>query len=200
MKEKRPALIVFCKNPIEGKAKTRLAKTLGTSKALAIYKRLIQKTAEVVKSLDEVDVFVFYSHFIPETDAFHTASPQRELQKGKDLGERMGNAFQRVFKTHAPAVIIGTDLWELSPLNLETAFSKLHEKEAVIGPAKDGGYYLLGLQKFHAPLFQNKTWSSEHVFTETLNDLKTKEVFLLEVKNDIDTEEDIQPYPDLHVF
>ena len=79
-------------------------------------------------------------------------------------------------------------------------FSLINEYDAVIGPAKDGGYYLLGLKAANPKLFKNKEWGTETVRRDTLNDLKNSTVFTLDELNDIDTFEDMKPYNQLKPY
>ena len=114
-------------------------------------------------------------------------------QQGKDLGIRMSNAFAEAFQEgYQKVIIIGSDLYDLHSETIEEAFQNLDTHEVVIGPAKDGGYYLLGMKSFIPEIFQQKKWSTATVLQDTLADLKSKKVTLLATKNDIDTFEDIK--------
>ena len=189
-------LLVFCKNPQKGKVKTRLAKSIGDDKALIIYEKLLDKTAAVLNKL-HCDIAVYYSENIPEQDKFKFLKTTRKKQVGDDLGTRMANAFIEGLKTHQKVVIIGTDLWTLESKDIEKAFAALNQNTAVLGPAQDGGYYLLGLRHFIPRLFANKAWGTGEVLENTKNDLQGEKVYLLDEKNDIDTYEDLQQHPDL---
>ena len=104
----------------------------------------------------------------------------------------MANAFEWAFNQGYQKVIgIGTDLWDLNQGIIEGALSALDSTNVVLGPAKDGGYYLIGMRKFYPELFQNKKWGGKDVFEDTLNDLKSKRVALLKEKSDIDTYKDL---------
>ncbi|GMQ27602.1 TIGR04282 family arsenosugar biosynthesis glycosyltransferase [Algoriphagus confluentis] len=187
----KTALIIFQKNPELGKVKTRLAAGIGDLKALEIYRNLIQITCEEAQETG-FEVFVFYSSFIPDQVAFPRF--QALLQKGKDLGERMENAFHEVFAMgYSKAIIIGTDCPELSTEILLEAESKLETNEVVIGPAEDGGYYLLGLKSLHPELFRSIAWSTGSVLKETLGRARAfrlKSELLVQL-SDLDTEEDL---------
>ena len=89
-------------------------------------------------------------------------------------------------------IIIGSDMYDLSKTDLENAFSCLERNDFVLGPAEDGGYYLLGMKKNKPEIFQNKKWGTKTVFSDTINDLKNEKVYLLPIKNDIDIYEDIE--------
>ncbi len=193
---KKPLLLVFCKNPSLGKVKTRLAKTIGDEKALQIYNALLAKTAAVLKELS-MDIFLYYSDQIEEKDLFSGLVTQKKRQKGKDLGERMANAFQDNFSTHDAIVVIGTDLWTLEKNDIFAAFKALETQTAVIGPSSDGGYYLLGLKKYVPQVFQDKAWGTSSVLPHTINDLNAYGYHLIQEKNDVDTFSDLTQNPTL---
>jgi rSAM/selenodomain-associated transferase 1 len=130
----------------------------------------------------------------PDEDLWSDVYYTRQPQKGPDLGERMAHAFAWAFvHGYEEVIIIGSDCAELKYELLNEAFEKLKQYDAVIGPAKDGGYYLLGLKEVFAPVFINKQWSTDTVFAETLQDLEEagKSVYQLPVLSDIDTMADI---------
>jgi len=194
------ALVIFTRNPELGKCKTRLAKVIGDKSALEIYKYLLQHTANVSKEVD-ADRFVFYSESIQDNDIWDDSFFNKKLQYGNDLGERMQNAFQQLFDSnYKNVIIIGSDLLDLNSAIINKAFSLINEYDAVIGPAKDGGYYLLGLKAANPKLFKNKEWGTETVRRDTLNDLKNSTVFTLDELNDIDTFEDMKPYNQLKPY
>lgn len=184
-------LIIFTRNPELGKVKTRLAKSVGDEKALEIYKFLLQRTKEITLQID-CDKTVFYSQEIAQNDIWSDEF-SKELQTGDDLGEKMQNAFKSAFaKGYEKAVVIGSDLYDLEPHHISEAFEKLNSSNAVIGPAQDGGYYLLGLKEVYPSIFQNKEWGTSTVRKDTLNDLEKVSVHLLEELNDVDVIDDIQ--------
>ncbi|MDG1661351.1 MAG: TIGR04282 family arsenosugar biosynthesis glycosyltransferase, partial [Winogradskyella sp.] len=165
-----------------------------------IYKYLLQHTANVSKEVD-ADRFVFYSESIQDNDIWDDSFFNKKLQYGNDLGERMQNAFQQLFDSnYKNVIIIGSDLLDLNSVIINKAFSLLNVYDAVIGPAKDGGYYLLGLKAANPKLFKNKVWGTETVRRDTLNDLKNSTVFTLDELNDIDTFEDMKPYNQLKPY
>src|SRR5690606_23212491 len=141
----KKALIIFVKNPELGKCKTRLAATMGDKAALEVYKHLVQHTAHVSKEIN-VDRFVFYSENIQKDDIWHTDFFRKKRQAEGDLGLKMEHAFLDIFEMgYEKAILIGSDLLDLKPQHIALAFESLNENEMVIGPAEDGGYYLLGL-------------------------------------------------------
>ena len=186
------ALIIFTKNPELGKVKTRLAKTVGDQNALEIYKLLLQHTMEITKNL-KVDKYVFYSENIHKKDIWNPDIFRKKLQSGNDLGERMSNAFSEVFSMgYEMAIIIGSDMFDMKTQDLEIAFETLQNHSFVIGPAVDGGYYLLGMKEPNPNIFRDKKWSSDTVLKETLDDLIQQDYILLKERNDIDHYEDLK--------
>jgi len=185
-------LLIFTRNPELGKVKTRLAKDVGDETALEIYKFLIEHTVSVTKDLS-VEKEVHYSVKIRENDLWDNAIFSKKLQQGEDLGERMQYAFEQGFKAgYQNIIIIGSDLYDLNKEDIEEAFVDLQEYDAVVGPAEDGGYYLLGMNFLTSQVFKNKNWGTDSVLQDTLKDLKNKNVKLLEPRNDVDYLEDIQ--------
>ena len=192
MSESKNALIIFTRNPELGKVKTRLAATIGDFAALEIYKFLIAHTVKITSSV-KADKYVFYSENIQEKDAWNTNDYRKELQNGRDLGERMKNAFEHLIKKgYQKVVIVGSDIFELNSQDIEDSITALNDSKYVIGPAKDGGYYLLGMTQLNKNIFENKDWGTATVFNDTINNLEEKDVTLLSKKNDIDIYDDIK--------
>ena len=189
----KKALIIFTRNPELGKCKTRLAKTIGDPAALEIYRYMLQHTANVAKEI-AADRFVFYSESIQKNDIWDSNIFRKKLQQGNDLGTKMENAFLDLFQmAYEKIVIIGSDLLDLESHHVNLAFETLHSNEVVIGPATDGGYYLLGLSKMNNFIFNNKPWSQSNLLEETLTELRNHKITFttLETLNDIDTFEDL---------
>nr|WP_299031408.1 TIGR04282 family arsenosugar biosynthesis glycosyltransferase [uncultured Tenacibaculum sp.] len=193
-------LLIFTRNPELGKVKTRLAKTIGNEAALDIYKFLLEHTKQVTQNLS-CDKAVYYSVKVRENDIWNATTYQKHLQDGNDLGIRMHNAFQQAFSTgYEKVIIIGSDLPDLTSEHINKAFEKLNANDVVMGPAEDGGYYLLGMKKLHANIFQNKDWGTSTVRKDTLNDLQNESVHLLETLNDVDVFDDIKNNPVFNQF
>jgi rSAM/selenodomain-associated transferase 1 len=186
-------LIIFYRNPKKGKVKTRLAATVGNEKALAIFRTLSMHTKNITENLP-CDKIVFYTDSIDLMDMWPNATYLKSLQQGNDLGERMNNAFAAGFESQYNSIcIIGTDCHELTQDILKQAFDALESSDAVIGPARDGGYYLLGMNKPYTQVFQNKDWSTETVFKETIRDFDSLglKYAKLQMLRDIDIEDDL---------
>lgn len=191
---KERLLIIFVKNPVLGKVKTRLAKTVGAEKALFIYKALLTHTKEISLSVEAAKA-VFYSDLIDEQDLWCASIFEKYKQEGNDLGERMYHAFELGFsKGYQHIVIIGSDCLDLSSNLIDEAFENLANHDFVIGPAKDGGYYLLGMKKLCKDVFEHKNWSTSTVLQETMKDLEALNAtcYYLPVLSDIDEENDLR--------
>ena len=190
-------LIIFVKNFIPGMVKTRLAEKIGMFLALDVYQELVAYTSDVVKAVD-ADKMVFYSEYVEVEDMFVEDHLEYNVQTGNSLGERMQNAFQHAFdKGYSRVTIIGSDCHELTPKHLDEAFDQLEINDVVVGPAKDGGYYLLGLNGPCPALFEGKEYSHEKVFEELMTEINSLELehHTLETLNDIDTLEDMKDTP-----
>ena len=193
-------LLVFTRNPELGKVKTRLAKTVGNATALKIYTFLLKRTRDIAIKVS-ADKAVYYSVKVRENDIWDASIFQKHQQVGEDLGIRMLHAFKNGFKAgYEKVMIIGSDLYDLTAETIENAFIALENNEVVIGPAEDGGYYLLGMNSLEEKVFKNKDWGTETVRKDTLEDLKDKKVFLLGELNDVDVFEDIEHHPAFQIF
>lgn len=192
-KDAKNHLIIFCKNPILGQCKTRLAASIGPEKALKVYEFLLNHTAKITSELSAKRI-VYYSQQIVQNDFFDPNHFEKALQRGDDLGARMAHALEQSFAQGAEkAMVIGSDLFDISAELIQQAFQALNTHQTVMGPAKDGGYYLIGMTQFNAEVFRNKNWGTPSVFSDTLSNLKPDLPFLLPEKNDIDTIEDLHP-------
>jgi hypothetical protein len=191
---KKEVVLIFQKNAILGKVKTRLAAGVGEEQAFNIYIQLLAKTYLVLRDIS-VSITTYFSEFIPEKPTYPAGN--RMVQVGQDLGERMKNAFAENFELGIEKVVlIGTDCPSLEGKHIIQAFEALDQSDLVLGPAKDGGYYLIGMKRRADFLFEGITWSSELVLSQTLalaaeQGLQTS---LLPVLEDIDTLEDWERY------
>ncbi|WP_246848991.1 TIGR04282 family arsenosugar biosynthesis glycosyltransferase [Aquimarina sp. U1-2] len=194
---KKNLLLIFTRNPELGKCKTRLAATIGDQAALNIYSFLLEHTRSLTQKLD-VSKQVHYSVKIRENDLWDPQIYDKRLQIGQDLGDRMNHAFAEGFASgYEHIVIIGSDMYDLSTEDIEASFLALQSHDYVIGPATDGGYYLLGMKSLTSQVFKNKKWGTASVLKDTVNDLQNNTIHLLEERNDIDIYEDIK---DIDVF
>ncbi|WP_370089914.1 TIGR04282 family arsenosugar biosynthesis glycosyltransferase [Ekhidna sp.] len=186
-------LMIFVKNLIPGMVKTRLAEDIGIDKALDVYQELVHHTHKITKKI-EVDKTVYYSEYVEIEDIWDNGDYKLTSQKGFTLGEKMSNAFDEAFDSYNKVVIIGSDCYDLSSKHIKLAYEMLEENDVVVGPAKDGGYYLLGMKEFLPQLFKDKEYSTDTVLQELLQEAEELElsVYKLPELNDIDTLEDLK--------
>jgi uncharacterized protein len=185
------ALIVFAKNPVPGKVKTRIANSLGPEQAYQIYQQLldtIRTTCLEVKAAR----YVFYSDYVDTADEWPSPPFNKGVQSGPDIGARMNHALGDVLRRHSRAVLVGSDVPDIKAHHLSKAFHLLEKVPVVIGPAADGGYYLIGLTQPRPELFQHINWSTSTVLDETLHRCSELSIpyRLLETLHDIDTADD----------
>ena len=187
---KKNLLIIFVKNSILGKVKTRLAKTIGDLGAFKVYSELVDIT-ENASTKVAADKHVYFSDVIIPSK---WKSDKKFVQEGKDLGARMQNAFQDGFdEGYKNIILIGSDLPKISKEIIDASFKKLQNNDIVFGPAEDGGYYLIGMSKMNTSVFGNKPWSKSELLEVTLSQLERQQqsVGLIEKLNDIDTFDDL---------
>lgn len=195
MPANRPVLIIFIKNPEKGKVKTRLAASVGEDRALAIYKSLLDHTRKCALAVP-ADRLLFYSQTIAEQDNWSSANFQKRLQHSGDLGDRITAAFQQGFSVGNKVMIIGSDCPQLSGDLIAEAFQALDKHDFVIGPALDGGYYLLGMNHFTPEVFADIVWSTDQVAAQTRIKMQAAggTIFELPALSDVDYAEDWQKY------
>ncbi len=167
----RRRLIIYAKRPLAGYAKTRLAADLGAEAAAGVYARLLYTYlldvaradldgTEITLSVAASDDVAFFAEAFP---AFHVRS-----QVDGDLGTRMHTSFQRAFDAGAGrTVLTGSDVLGLDAARVRRAFAALEDSVAVVGPAADGGYYLIGMRAPGADLFSDVAWSTGDVLAQT---------------------------------
>jgi hypothetical protein len=185
------AIIIFIKNPVLGKVKTRLAASVGVEKALRIYEAMLEN-ARLASLQIPATRYVYYSDFIPTADAWETTDFIKKIQQGGDLGERMSNAISGTLTLHEKAVLFGGDIPGLNAGIVNAALLALEEHDFVIGPALDGGYYLIGMKKSQPAVFQGIAWSSPQVFEQTMQAIQRlgASCYCLPPLSDIDYAED----------
>lgn len=189
------ALLVFARHPERGKVKTRLAEGIGEAAALGAYESMLRSTLDLVRGQPRpATVWV-----APATrlEAFRSRWAQGlpcAAQPEGDLGGRLRHAFEAAWSGGASRVVaIGSDCPALARNHLEQAFEALSRTSAVLGPARDGGYYLIGLSKRVPGVFEEIPWSTPEALAKTLERLRTAGVRpeLLETLNDVDVVEDL---------
>ena len=196
MKESR-ALIIFAKAPVPGEVKTRLQTHLFPEECATLYESFVIDAVRLAKKINKADTFLYCSPGI-EHPFFQKVSQDFDIrlaaQVGKDLGERMDNAINDVLKAeYEKVVIIGSDSPDLPYEYIEDGFERLGSFDMVVGPCKDGGYYLIGGRR-ELPVFGGIQWGSNRVFEMTMKKAVESGITfsILQEWHDIDTWEDLQ--------
>ncbi len=190
-------LIVMAKAPMLGAVKTRLVAGLGADGALAAYRELLTDLFGNLKELDPVCLCVTPDESGPEFAPWHELHWSLWGQGEGDLGERLGRVFIRAFQEGARrVVVIGADCPYVSAEHIREAWRRLGEVDLVLGPACDGGYWLIGLSRWVPELFEGMPWSTPRLCEETLAAARRagRAFALLETLLDVDTEEDWRGY------
>lgn len=190
MKRHSKALVLFAKQIIPGEVKTRLGREIGMQQAADLYRGLFQLSLQHCSSPDWQNII--YWNKEGDRPNFTMGYPSFQQAEG-NLGIKMQEAFRTVLESFEKVVMIGTDCPGLRAHHIEKAFQQLDEHDLVLGPAEDGGYYLIGLAKLHSTLFQLDSWSHAEVFRQTM-EIATEQnlsVALLEKLYDIDRPEDL---------
>lgn len=183
-------LIVFVKNIVLGKVKTRLAKSIGDVGAFNVYKQLFNITqTETLKT--NIERHIYFSDVV-----INSAWPndKKFVQSGNNIGERMENAFNKGFELgYKKVILIGSDLPDISSKLIQTGIELLNSADCVFGPATDGGYYLIGLNEPNPHIFRDKPWSKPNLMSETETEIyaQDKSIKYLKKLNDIDTIDDL---------
>ncbi len=194
----RRRLILFARLPVAGKVKTRLVPALGAEGAVALHRRLVLRTLRTARAFCEGQGVELELRFAGGTEAdwrhwLGEGGSFREQCDG-DLGQRMVNAFDESFRESSKAtVVIGSDCPMLTTAVLVQAFDELENKSVVFGPARDGGYYLIGLTAPMPGLFRDIAWGTESVLAQSLAVLASErcQPALLEPLDDLDRPEDL---------
>jgi rSAM/selenodomain-associated transferase 1 len=176
----RERLIVFAKGGRPGAVKTRLVPALGAASAAALHERLVEHTMTTARKAAPGELELCAS---PIEDAFLGDCAKRHgatlvAQNGADLGERMHSAFERALELDrcSAAVLIGSDCPALTPELVRLAFAALVDHDAVIAPAEDGGYVLIGLSRLDACVFGGIEWSTDRVMARTRERLAMRQL------------------------
>lgn len=191
-------LIVFARFPEPGKTKTRLVSALGAENAARLQESLTRRTLASAHSLG----IARHSHLevrFAGGDAermihLYGSEAQYVPQQGDDLGERLEEAVTTAFaKGTERLIVIGTDCPDLNAEKLNEAFVALDETDVVLGPAEDGGYYLIGMKRCHPALFRDIAWSSERVLEQTVAKARSLncKVRMLPKLTDVDHPDDL---------
>jgi len=206
-------LIIFTRYPVPGKTKTRMIPALGEQGAADLHSRMTEYTLLNLLILccdQSLEIAIYYSGgdralmqtwLDPVISSFWVNHPHLTInpisyhaQVGEDLGERMQRAFADSFNHKIEKmIIIGTDCPDLNQNIIEEAFLALNSQDVVLGPASDGGYYLIGLSQFFPMLFNNIDWGSDRVLAQTRSIIEQEKlsVYDLPVLTDVDRPDDL---------
>ncbi len=200
MNSLRQCLILMLKYPVPGRVKTRLARHIGKANAALLYRSLASRILATCSELDHPLLLSCHpDQKIQEYRSWLGDSYCYISQQGKNLGERMQSSMEQAFELgFTGATLLGTDIPDLSKYILEQAMTGLDRHKAVLGPALDGGYYLLGLsqQCFNPELFKGIPWSTSRVWEHTMKRFGSLglEPFILPTMRDLDNLEDFKAY------
>jgi len=186
------ALLLFAKYPEPGKVKTRLARTVGDGEAARIYREMLEKVVLQTRPLSSEYLQCLCFDPPEKEEAFlrwFTFLNRLSPQTVGSLGARLIHAFQESFaQGDSPVIAAGTDCLDVNRALIVEAFSRLKDHDLVLGPARDGGYYLIGCRILHRDLFENISWSTGAVFQQTMEKASALKlsVSLLETLSDLD--------------
>lgn len=199
-----PTVLLFLKAPREGQVKTRLAKTIGTKDALAAYCKMATKQVEEIDPKWNKRIHYTPTDALSEMRNWLGCDRVYVAQNDGDLGTRLSTAVEQHFQNHAgPVFLIGADCPWLDSHVLQNAAKAISKSDIVIGPAHDGGYYLLGLNQSTPSLFEGIEWSTKKVFNQTIEQAKAANLSIVELSplHDVDTIEEWthaqQAFPEL---
>jgi rSAM/selenodomain-associated transferase 1 len=203
----RHAIIIMTRYPDPGQVKTRLIPALGEEGACRLHQKMVEHTMVTARNFSLVspsELFVFFNGGSEVLMKSWLGSDAEYLpQSDGDLGAKMSVAFHEVFNRGCKTVMmIGTDCPDIDYHILSKSFSLLDKTEMVIGPAADGGYYLLGLKKNHDNLFKGIVWGSDQVFSQTMDAARNAQIRVscLPELADIDRPEDLEQLRDMSGF
>jgi rSAM/selenodomain-associated transferase 1 len=193
-------LIVMARNPFKSQVKTRLGKSLGTAIARGVYTRLVYETLFTLLSERDngtaITLTLEAAHGVP---IFKEAFPELNVihQSHGNIGNRMWHEFQAAFEQNVDkAVLIGSDIPGIHWETIQQALNVIDEETIAIGPARDGGYYLIGMQSPGVDVFQDILWSSNTVLAETISNITQNGLLpgFLPILHDIDFLEDLHQW------
>ncbi|MGM0366294.1 MAG: TIGR04282 family arsenosugar biosynthesis glycosyltransferase [Actinomycetota bacterium] len=183
-------LIVFCKQPVPARVKTRMVPPLTYNEAALLYDAFLKETVNFSRKIKGVERIL--SFYPPESqnrlNSLIDMNWTTQVQQGNNFSQRLLNAFKENLSGNKPVVVIGSDSPSLPPDLIYAAFKALEKHKIVIGPAIDGGFYLLGLKEFYTRIFDQVRWSSKNTLSDTLKNIRHMgiEPFMLPEWYDVD--------------
>jgi rSAM/selenodomain-associated transferase 1 len=191
-------ILLFIRAPAKGKIKSRLASTIGEDATLELYKNFILDIVDTIEKSGYPLRIFFHPPDAGEALASWLGRHHHYMpQVGNDLGENMERAFGQIFtEGFTSAVLLGSDIPDLTPAVLHEALDSLRTNDVVMGPAADGGYYLIGCNKgtFLPNMFHGIAWGTNAVFRETMIIMHraSLQVHLVPEWQDVDTQDDLK--------
>jgi len=194
-------LIIFVKAPRRGSVKTRLARAIGAEAACEAYQKMVEELVERLATIPTVELRFTPEDAVTEIRQWRRDNWHSRPQGEGDLGQRLERAFADAFANGAQYVaVIGSDCPMITPDDIRSAWTVLETNDVVLGPAQDGGYWLIGLGEPRPALFQSIDWSTDKVLKQTLRRVRARnlKVELLRELRDVDTESDWLDFLDLN--
>jgi len=190
----QPSLVLFARYPVTGECKTRLIPAVGPAGAAAVHRRLASRIANLLLASGSHTIIAYTGGDKADFEAWLGNGFEFIRQVDGDLTDRLC-----AFVTRAPLIFFGADTPDLAPHHIEAAIEGLKTHEVVIGPAEDGGYYLIAMRRPLPELLTDIPWSTDAVLPETLRRLKALKIapLLLETLSDCDRPEDLARWPEL---
>jgi len=189
----KTVIALFTKNPKKGKVKTRLGETIGMENSCKLAKAFL-KDLITEHSGRSYELKIFTPTTFP-IQKYTKKNIGVHKQKGENLGEKMFNAFKQLHKHYEKVIIIGSDMPHLPTKIIKKAIKHLENKDVVLGPTEDGGYYLIGMKEANN-IFEKVHWSTKTVLQETIKNIKKKKLTyaLLSKSYDIDTIKELRKF------
>ena len=187
-------MVLFARFPVAGECKTRLIPSVGADGAAAVHRKLAERTANVLKQSGAPVTIATTGAGNQAFEDWLGDGLEFEPQVEGGLGERL-----LAFADRAPVIFFGSDTPDLAETHVKVAIEALKTHDVVIGPALDGGYYLIGMREPLPELLTDMPWSTDQVLPQTLKRLRQLEIepLLLEALSDCDTPEDLERWPEL---
>ncbi len=189
--------LLFSRYPVPGEVKTRLIPQFGAAQAAQVHRRMAEHAVSEALSVQGAETVIHYTGSSrKDFQSWLGPRPQYRKQVQGDLGNRLEAALGKSFKENgSPTIAVGTDIPALSAGLLSHAFQALADNDVVIGPAEDGGYYLIGMNSPRPELFRRIEWGSSRVFSQTLERIKSLGLTfrVMPALNDVDRPEDLDP-------
>ncbi|OCX53442.1 hypothetical protein BEL04_03840 [Mucilaginibacter sp. PPCGB 2223] len=190
---KNTAIIIFIKNPDLGRVKKRLAQTVGEEQALDVYNGMLEHTQAITRPLN-ADKYLFYDRTKDMNDNWPNDIYQKDVQSGQYMVTRIQNALKKIYsKGYQRIVIIGSDCLELDERVIRLAFRQLEHFDTVIGPTKDGGFYLFGMNGYQADVLKVTSWGTSSLVADVLKMIQhlNKSYFMLSELSGVVTADDL---------